>query len=158
MCARFGIPQRNEGPSIVLGSGAVTLLDLTAAYAALANGGVGVWPHGLESVRDRDGRVIDKPSGGGPGRIADANAVAEVDAILARVIAEGTGRNARFGVPAAGKTGTTTDGRDAWFVGFTERYVAGVWLGNDDNSPMEKVAGGTLPARIWRDVMSDLHR
>lgn len=158
MCARFGIPQQDEGPSLVLGSGAVTLLDLTAAYAALANGGVGVWPHGLASVRDRDGRVVDKPSGGGPGRVADADAVAQVTDILARVLTEGTGRAARLPFAAAAKTGTTQDGRDAWFVGFSDRYVVGVWLGNDDNSPMEKVGGGTLPARIWRDVMTDLHR
>lgn len=158
MCARFGIPQDDEGPSVVLGAGSVTLLDLTAAYAALANGGVGVWPHGLDSVRDRDGRIVDKPSGGGPGRVADADTTAEVVRILAQVLVEGTGRNARLPIPAAGKTGTTQDGRDAWFVGFTDRYVVGVWLGNDDNSPMEKVGGGTLPARIWRDVMTDLHR
>ncbi|SBW08046.1 Penicillin-binding transpeptidase (fragment) [uncultured Alphaproteobacteria bacterium] len=158
MCARFGIPQDDEGPSLVLGSGAVTLLDLTAAYAALANGGVGVWPHGVDSVRDRGGQIVDRPAGGGPGRVADAAAVSEVVGILAQVLVEGTGRNARLPFAAAGKTGTTQDGRDAWFVGFTDRYVAGVWLGNDDNSPMAKVGGGTLPARIWRDVMTDLHR
>ena len=156
-CARFGIPQNDTGPSIVLGSGAVTLLDLTAAYAGLANGGIGVWPHGLVSVRDSQGRIVDRPSGGGPGRIADADAVATLDSILAQVITDGTGKRAGFGIPAAGKTGTTQDGRDAWFVGFTDRYVTGVWLGNDDNSPMKRVGGGTLPARVWRDVMSDLH-
>jgi penicillin-binding protein 1A len=156
-CARFGIPQTDSGPSIVLGSGSVTLLDLTAAYAALANGGIGVWPRGLDSVRDAEGRIVDRPSGGGPGRIADADAVATLDAILAQVLVDGTGKRARLAIPAAGKTGTTQDGRDAWFVGFTDRYVTGVWLGNDDNSPMKNVGGGTLPARVWHDVMSDLH-
>ncbi|MGE4527169.1 MAG: transglycosylase domain-containing protein [Rhodospirillaceae bacterium] len=158
-CARFGLPQDGDAnPSMVLGSGTATLLDLTAAYAALANGGVGVWPRGLESVRDAKNRTLDRPAGGGPGRIADADAVATLTDILGAVIAEGTGRRARLSIPAAGKTGTTQNGRDAWFVGFTDRYVAGVWLGNDDNSPMENIGGGTLPARIWRDVMEDLSR
>ncbi|MBN2752032.1 MAG: hypothetical protein JXQ84_04920, partial [Rhodospirillaceae bacterium] len=159
MCARFGLPQtENAGPSVVLGSGAITLLDLTAAYAGLANGGIGVWPHGVESVRDAKGHILDRPSGGGPGRIAEARATTTVTDILHAVIAEGTGKRARFGVPAAGKTGTTQNGRDAWFVGFTDRYVTGVWLGNDDNTPMKKIGGGTLPAQIWRDIMEDLHR
>ncbi len=156
--ARVGLPQtENAGASIVLGSGSATLLDLTAAYAALANQGTGVWPHGIESVRDASGRVLDKPSGGGPGRVVDATAAAQVAEILAGVLTEGTGRQAKPAVPAAGKTGTTQNGRDAWFVGFTDRYVVGVWMGNDDNSPMKGVSGGTLPAQTWRDIVNRLH-
>jgi penicillin-binding protein 1A len=156
--ARVGLPQPDDaGPSIVLGSGSATLLDLTAAYAALANRGIGVWPRGIDTVRDAAGRILDKPGGDGPGRVADAAATAQVTDILSAVLTEGTGRQARPNVPAAGKTGTTQNGRDAWFVGFTDRYVVGVWLGNDDNSPMKTVGGGTLPARIWRDVVNRLH-
>ena len=156
--ARVGLPQADDaGPSVVLGSGSTTLLDLTAAYAALANGGIGVWPRGLDTVRDAQGRILDRPGGGGPGRVADAAATAQVVEILSAVLTEGTGRQARPVVPVAGKTGTTQNGRDAWFVGFTDRYVVGVWLGNDDNSPMKGVGGGTLPARIWRDIVNRLH-
>jgi len=156
--SRFGLPQKpSSGPSVVLGAGATTLLDLTAAYATLANGGIGVWPHGLESVRNSRDDMLDQPSGGGPGRIAPREAVSDVVDIMTDVIAYGTGRRARTGFPVAGKTGTTQNGRDAWFVGFSDRYVVGVWLGNDDNSPMYKVGGGTLPAEIWRDIMIDLH-
>jgi len=156
--ARFGLPLgANPGPSVVLGSKGTTLLDLTAAYAGLANGGIGVWPHGLESVRDRHDRILDRPQGGGPGRIAQADNVSDVVDILGDVVAIGTGKRARTGFPVAGKTGTTQNGRDAWFVGFSDRYVVGVWLGNDDNSPMIKVGGSNLPAEIWRDIMIDLH-
>ncbi len=156
--ARFGLPQGSSaGPSAVLGTGATTLLDLTAAFATLANGGIGVWPHGVDTVRDSHGSILHRPSGGGPGRVASAAAVSDVVDILADVIAKGTGHRAQTGFPVAGKTGTTQNGRDAWFVGFSDHYVVGVWLGNDDNSPMEKVAGGTLPAKIWRDIMIDLH-
>ncbi len=156
--ARVGLPQPDDaGPSIVLGSGSATLLDLTAAYAALANRGIGVWPRGIDTVRDAAGHILDKPGGGGPGRVANAAAAEQVTDILSAVLVEGTGRQARPEVPAAGKTGTTQNGRDAWFVGFTDRYVVGVWLGNDDNSPMKTVGGGTLPARIWRDIVNRLH-
>jgi penicillin-binding protein 1A len=78
--------------------------------------------------------------------------------MLAAVVEEGTGRAARLDRPAAGKTGTTQAHRDAWFVGFTADYVAGVWMGNDDNTPMARVTGGGLPARLWRDVMADVHQ
>jgi penicillin-binding protein 1A len=156
--ARVGLPPADDaGPSMVLGTGSATLIDLTAAYAALANRGTGVWPHGIETVRDAAGRILDKPSGGGPGRVVDAAAAAQVTEIMAAVLSEGTGRQARPDVPAAGKTGTTQNGRDAWFVGFTDRYVVGVWLGNDDNSPMKGVSGGTLPARTWREIVNRLH-
>jgi len=82
--------------------------------------------------------------------------VATLTGMMEGVMAEGTGRRARFGGWAAGKTGTTQNGRDAWFEGFSNRYVVGVWLGNDDNSPMKKVVGGTLPAEVWRRVMAKL--
>ena len=157
MCRRFGLPQpETAGASVVLGTGETTLLDLTAAYAGLAAGGIGVWPRGIEAVRDETGRVVDRPAGGGPGRVADPAAVATLTGMMEGVMAEGTGRRARFGGWAAGKTGTTQNGRDAWFEGFSNRYVVGVWLGNDDNSPMKKVVGGTLPAEVWRRVMAKL--
>jgi penicillin-binding protein 1A len=78
--------------------------------------------------------------------------------MLVAVVEQGTGRAARLDRPAAGKTGTSQDYRDAWFVGYTADYVAGVWLGNDDNSPMERVTGGGLPAELWRAVMLEAHQ
>ncbi len=142
--------------SIALGTGEVTLLDLAAAYAAFANGGRRVEPFGMARV-DAAGRPY-------PGDRAEAAPVTTPEAaeavrrMLVAAVARGTGRLAAVpGVTVGGKTGTTQDYRDAWFVGFAElpsgRVVVGVWLGNDDNAPMDEVRGGTLPARLFREVV-----
>jgi penicillin-binding protein 1A len=140
--------------SIALGTGEVSLLDLTSAYAVLANGGNGVWPYGVTQVRDSEGHVLFDRTGGGPGQLIDPNVVGQMNGMLAGVIGHGTGKAAEIGRPEAGKTGTTSDFRDAWFVGYTPDLVAGVWFGNDDNAPMHNVSGGTLPARAWHDFMT----
>ena len=145
-------------PSIALGSAEVTLIELSAAYAAIASGGEGVLPHGVTEIRDASGNVLYRRTGGGPGRVADAGEVAMLVDMMAGVLERGTGRAARLDRPAAGKTGTSSDFRDAWFMGFTADLVAGVWLGNDDNSPMKGVTGGNAPARIWRDFMVAAHK
>jgi penicillin-binding protein 1A len=139
--------------SIALGTSEVNLLELTGAYAAFASGGLGAWPYGIAEIRDNRGAVLFRRSGGGPGRVIEPGVAAQMDDMLAGVIARGTGRGAAIDRPAAGKTGTTQDYRDAWFVGFTPDLVAGVWLGNDDNTPMRKITGGTLPAKTWRNFM-----
>ncbi len=145
-------------PSLALGTGEVTLDELTAAYAAVANGGRGVWPYAIEEIRDGDGHVLYRRRGIGPGQVIGDREVAYLDDMLSEVIRSGTGRAARLDRPAAGKTGTSQDFRDAWFIGYTAQLVAGVWLGNDDGSPMRRVTGGGLPARLWRDFMASAHQ
>ena len=144
-------------PSLALGVGEVTLIELTAAYGAFANGGIGVWAHGIDEIRDDAGRVLYRRSGSGPGRVLDGRVAADVGAMLGAVITSGTGRAAAFGRPAAGKTGTSQEFRDAWFVGYSADLVAGVWIGNDNGQPMQGVTGGGLPARLWRRFMTAAH-
>jgi penicillin-binding protein 1A len=140
-------------PSLALGSGDVNLLELTAAYCAFAGGGNGAWPYGIAEIRDTAGKLVFQRRGGGPGRVIDPVHANEMNEMLAGVIANGTGRAAQIGRPAAGKTGTTSDFRDALFVGYAGDLVAGLWFGNDDDTPMNHVTGGTLPARTWHDFM-----
>ncbi len=139
--------------SIALGTDDVNLLELTAAYAPFANGGIGVWAYGIAEIRDSGGHVLFRRSGSGPGLVVSPEMVGEMNDMLAGVIDHGTGRNAHLPRPAAGKTGTTQDYRDAWFVGYTADLVTGVWFGNDNNAPMNKVTGGSLPAQAWRSFM-----
>jgi len=139
--------------SLALGTSEVSLMELTAAYATFANGGMGAWPYGIVEVRDSNGTVVYRRSGSGPGQLIAPDIDAEMNQLLSGVIEHGTGKAAQIGRPAAGKTGTTQDYRDALFVGYTADLVAGVWFGNDDNSPMNKVTGGSLPARAWHAFM-----
>jgi penicillin-binding protein 1A len=151
---RLGVTSRlTRDASIALGTDDVNLLELTSAYAPFANGGWGVWAYGISEIRDNAGNVLFRRSGSGPGRVVDPDFVGEMNDMLAGVIDHGTGYRARLPRPAAGKTGTTQDYRDAWFVGYTADLVAGLWFGNDDNSPMNKVVGGSLPAQTWRRFM-----
>ncbi|WES29585.1 transglycosylase domain-containing protein [Varunaivibrio sulfuroxidans] len=140
-------------PALALGVSDMTVLELTAAYGALVNQGAGVWPFAISQIRDRDGRILYRRSGDGSGRVLDPRTVREMNAMLSRVIEIGTARNAKIDRPAAGKTGTSQDYRDAWFIGYTADYVTGVWMGNDDGRAMRRVTGGGLPARLWHDVM-----
>ncbi len=154
--------------SLALGSSEVTLAELTGAYAPFANGGNGVIAHIInrvliEAETQPEGdlppvmEVIYERTGGGPGRVMTHTNVARMNAMLARTISDGTGRRAQIGRPAAGKTGTSQDNRDAWFIGYTADVVAGVWVGNDDGSSMVDVTGGKLPADIWRNFMTAAH-
>jgi penicillin-binding protein 1A len=140
--------------SLALGTGEVTLIDLTASYCAFASGGNGVWPYGFSVIRDTQGKSVFQRQGGGPGRVIEPEYVNEMNEMLSGVLSHGTGRAAQIGRPAAGKTGTTSDFRDALFVGYTSDLVAGVWFGNDDDTPMNHVTGGTLPAHVWHDFMT----
>ncbi len=140
--------------SLALGTSEVSLIELTAAYAPFASGGIGAWPYGIIEIRDAHGGVIYRRDGSGPGRVIDPSNAAMMNQLLSGVVAYGTGKSAKLDRPAAGKTGTTQDSRDALFVGYTADLICGVWFGNDDDSPMKNVTGGTLPAHAWHDFMT----
>ncbi len=143
--------------AVALGAGEVNLLDLTGAYATLANGGKAAWPYGILAIRDRAGALLWQGEPLGDALVAPALAESMRD-MLRGVITHGTGKAAGVvGPGAVGKSGTTSDYRDAWFVGWdsAQARVAGVWLGNDDNSPMARVTGGDVPAKLWAWLMLD---
>ena len=157
MARRLGIATPiDEVPAIALGATEVTLLDLTNAYAHMAANGNIVYPYGiLQITATKDNALIYVRQSSGQGRTLSSGTVGMMNQMLMSVVENGTGRGAAIGRPAAGKTGTTSDYRDAWFMGYTPDLVAGVWVGNDDNTPMKKVTGGTLPAPIWRGFMKE---
>jgi len=141
--------------SLALGTGEVGLLDLTGAYASFCNGGLWVTPGAIESVA-AGGRTTE-PSRGAPRRVVSPDLAAMMVRMMAAVVARGSGRAAAIpGRLVVGKTGTTQDFRDAWFLGCTGGSVIGVWLGNDDNRPMQDVTGGSLPARLFHNIAMDL--
>ena len=141
--------------SLTLGSSDVTLLELTSAYGVFANGGIRAEPLAVTRVTDYHGKVLEE-------HVSDRHVVLSPQVayvmtdMLKGVVARGTGTAAQIGIPQAGKTGTADDYRNAWFIGFTPSIVAGVWVGNDDNSPMNKVTGGSLPARTWAAFMKQI--
>jgi penicillin-binding protein 1A len=151
---RLGItsPLQHDA-SIALGTSDVNLLELVSAYAPLANGGAGVLPYGIREIRDSDGKIVYRRNGSGLGEVVTPDFVGMMNDMLTGVIAYGTGKAAALPRPVAGKTGTTQDYRDAWFIGYTADLVAGIWFGNDDNQPMNKITGGMLPAAAWRNFM-----
>ncbi|MFN6979616.1 MAG: transglycosylase domain-containing protein, partial [Gemmobacter sp.] len=156
VAAEFGIvSDLAAGPALALGVSEATLLEMTGAYAGFLNGGSSVKPYGLIELRLQGDRAPLMGRAGGMGeRVIGERAARQLTWMLADVIANGTGQRARLpDREAAGKTGTTQAARDAWFVGYTADYVAGVWMGNDDNRPLTGVTGGGLPADIWREVM-----
>jgi penicillin-binding protein 1A len=145
-------------PSIALGSSEVTPLEMVSAYAAFANGGIGVQPHVIARVRTANGKQLYVRRNASFGRVIDPQYVAMMNQMMQETLLTGTARKAELpGWQAAGKTGTSQDWRDAWFVGYTSYLVAGVWLGNDDGSPTRKVSGGNLPVEIWSRFMRAAH-
>ena len=156
---RLGIGSRlRADASLALGTSEVTLLELTSAYAVLANGGRAPDPHIVQRVRSLSGEMLfERRPQPDNVLVAPAQVVAMND-MLGAVLTSGTGRRAALpGHQAAGKTGTSQDFRDAWFVGYTAHFVAGVWVGNDDGRSMNRVMGGNFPARLWREVMLLAH-
>ena len=139
-----------------LGTGSVGVLELTHAYAAFCNGGMRVAPMAIERVR-AGGRTLE-PAHPAPVRVIAPETDAMMQRMMVAVVARGSGRAAAIaGRVVAGKTGTTQDYRDAWFVGCTGGEVIGIWLGNDDNRPMAGVSGGSLPARLFREIALARH-
>ncbi|WP_018000016.1 transglycosylase domain-containing protein [Paracoccus sp. N5] len=156
----FGVSDElASGPSLGLGVSDATLLNMTAAYAGIRNGGTAVAPYGLQELRIKgDDQALIGQAGGMGQRVISQKAAGELIGMMQQVIEHGTGTRARLkGRPAAGKTGTTSSYRDAWFIGFTGQYVTGVWMGYDDNKPLKGVTGGGLPAEIWQAVMTEIH-
>ncbi|MFY9241227.1 MAG: transglycosylase domain-containing protein [Roseovarius sp.] len=148
-----------DGPALALGASESTLLEMSGAYAGILNGGSSVTPYGLVELRllGQDEPLMG--TGGGIGeRVIRQEAAQELTYMMYRVVNGGTGARAQLpGREAAGKTGTTQAARDAWFLGFTADYVAGVWMGYDDNTPLTGVTGGGLPSEIWQEVMVRVH-
>jgi penicillin-binding protein 1A len=152
---RLGISSLLEpNASIALGTSEVSMLELVGAYACFANGGFAVIPHVLERISTPDGKVLYARNQPPLGRIVEAKYVGMMNSMMHDTLSIGTAHTADLpGWQAAGKTGTSQDYRDAWFIGFTSNLVAGVWLGNDDGSPTKKVTGGGMPVAIWSRFM-----
>ena len=138
--------------SIALGSQETTMLEMTAAYAAFANGGTLMKPVLINKIEDRNGIVIYREKEEGQ-KVFDTNQVYALVDMMRSTVEMGTGTAAKLPRPMAGKTGTTGDYRDAWFIGYVPQMAVSTWVGNDNNSPMNKVTGGSIPALMWRDFM-----
>jgi penicillin-binding protein 1A len=145
-------------PSIALGTSEVTLLELTGAYAPFSNGGFAVLPFVVQRVRTPEGTVIFERTASGLGRVASIESVALMNDMMQATVEMGTATRAQLaGWPAGGKTGTSQNFRDAWFIGYTANLTAGVWLGNDSDAPTKHTSGGTLPAELWAKFMIGAH-
>jgi len=157
---RLGIlSQLGTDPSLALGTSEVTLLELTGAFAPFANNGYPVVPYAIRRISTRDGKLLYDRRGEGFGQAVSPYDLGAMNRMMRAVVTIGTGKRAQFGdFEIAGKTGTSQDYRDAWFIGYTADLIAGVWVGNDDNSPTKRVTGGSIPADIWRDVMALAHQ
>jgi len=157
---RLGIKSELQiNPSIALGTSEVTPLELVTAYAPFANGGIGVSPHVITKVTTATGKSLYQGKAEALGRVVDPQYVAMMNRMMQETLLTGTARKAELpGWQAAGKTGTSQDFRDAWFIGYTSHLVTGVWLGNDDNSPTKKASGGNLPVEIWSHYMTLAHQ
>lgn len=140
--------------SVTLGSSGISMMEMATAYAIISNGGTRVFPYAITKISNSEGRVLyERETPSGFYQVIEPQYARAITNMMRGVIDFGTGKKAQLPFPASGKTGTSQDSRDAWFTGFTDRIVATVWLGNDNNSPMKNVTGGSYPAQIWHDVM-----
>jgi penicillin-binding protein 1A len=157
---RLGISSRlDANASIALGTSEVSLVELVGAYTPFANGGLGVSPHVVTRIRTVDGKILYLRPADQPAQVIDPHYVAMMNTMMQETLLSGTAHKAELpGWMAAGKTGTSQDFRDAWFIGYTANLVTGVWLGNDDNSPTKKATGGGLPVEIWTRFMKVAHQ
>jgi penicillin-binding protein 1A len=157
---RLGIASKLEAnASIALGTSEVSLTELVGAYAPFANGGRGITPHVVTRIRTTEGKVLYTRPPDQLGQVIEPRNVAMMNTMMQETLLSGTARKAEIpGWMAAGKTGTSQDFRDAWFIGYTADLVTGVWLGNDDNSPTRKATGGGLPVEVWTRFMRAAHQ
>jgi penicillin-binding protein 1A len=150
-----------DTPSLPIGADEVTVLEHAVAYATFPNKGMAVTPHAILEVRTGGGDLVWRwdRDGPKPRRAIPPEIAEEMVGMMSHVVSEGTARRAALdGIPTAGKTGTTNNYRDAWFVGYTGNFVCGVWFGNDDYSPTNRMTGGSLPAQTWHDIMTAAHQ
>jgi len=157
---RLGIASKlDPNPSIALGTSEVSMLELVGAYAPFANGGVGVSPHVVSRIKTLEGKLLYMRPADELGQVIEPRNVAMMNQMMEQTLISGTAHKAELpGWVAAGKTGTSQDFRDAWFIGYTAHLVTGVWLGNDDNSPTRKATGGGLPVEVWTRFMRAAHQ
>ncbi len=156
----MGVYQKiSTNPAIALGVSETTLLELTSAYATFLNDGIKVSPYGLEKLSLETGvSFSNRTLSPETNRILRSETAHSIVYMLEKAVSNGTGKRAKFSNwEIAGKTGTTQDARDAWFIGFTSEYIAGVWMGYDNNKPLNGVTGGGLPAEIWSLIMNKIH-
>ncbi len=147
--------------SLPLGSSEVSVIDMAGAYAAFANGGFKATPYPFTQIINSRGDVLYDHKRDAPpaARVLDDKVVADMNGMMVQVPERGTGKRAKLdGIRTAGKTGTTSGFRDAWFVGFTGNYSAAVWFGNDDFTPSRRLTGGILPAMAWKQFMTYAHQ
>ncbi len=162
VASRLGVrnmPQGNEfvPQSISLGSIVTNMRDMTGAFAAFMTGGIAVEPHIVARVTNAAGRELYRREAPPLRRVLNEDVALRMNSMMGAVVLRGTGTAAQIGRDVAGKTGTSSDWRDAWFIGYSADFTAGVWVGHDDNTPMSHTTGGTLPAQIWADVMRVAH-
>ena len=147
--------------SLPIGADDVTVIDMASAYSTFANGGLRAPPYSAVEITNSRGEVIyqhdrDAPP---PRQIIDRSTIETMVSMMMQVVLAGTGRRAQLdNIETAGKTGTTNGYKDAWFIGYTGNYVAAIWFGNDDDTPMDNMTGGTLPAQTWHEIMEYAHQ
>lgn len=152
----LNVPETPE-PSVALGAYEVTPLEMAVPYGVIASGGLAFEPYAILEIRTLEGALLYRHNRLRKERLVDEEHVVKLTGLMQAVLDDGTGRAARIDRPAAGKTGTSQDFRDAWFAGFSSEIITMTWVGNDDGTPMKGVTGGGLPARIWRDFMLEAH-
>ncbi len=158
MARKCGITSKIDkgDPTIALGTTEVSLLELVGAYAVVASGGEAIIPNSITQIKNGAGQEIYRYESSGLGAVVSENSIAEIRKLLRAVVESGTGKNANVGEGVLGKTGTSQNFRDAWFVGFDDSYVIGVWIGNDDNQPTNKITGGSLPAQLFGEILKKI--
>ena len=156
LARRLGITANLEpNLSLALGANGVPMVEMVTAYATLGRGGVAVEPFAIIAIKSTDNHVLyEQPKERDARQVVSRGYVYQLTGMMRSVVQYGTGQAAQGPYVSAGKTGTSQDFRDAWFIGFTDKYAAAVWFGNDDNSPMKRVTGGLLPAPVWRSIMT----
>jgi penicillin-binding protein 1A len=150
-----------DSSSLPIGAAEVTVLDHTGAYATFPNLGKAVTPHAVLEIRTPSGPSLWRwdRDGQKPRQVISPQVATEMIYMMNKVVEEGTGKRAMLdGIRTAGKTGTTNAYRDAWFMGYTGNFVCGIWFGNDDFAPTNRMTGGSLPAMTWHDIMTYAHQ
>lgn len=154
-CGIMSAIDKND-PTISLGTTEVSLFELTASYATIANNGVPVIPYVISEVKNGNDELLYKRESSGFDAVISSESEENIKKILREVVQSGTGKNANISKNIYGKTGTSQNFRDAWFIGFDDEYVVGVWIGNDDNSPTNKITGGSLPANLFAEIVEKI--